>query len=115
MRISLFLFGLSTLVFVQGCQTMPPIKTVETVNLERFMGSWYVVASIPTFSEKDVYNGTESYRLNDDGSVETTFSFNRWFLMAPAMTLTQVRFRIEFKGWFIALVTSVCARSIGSR
>jgi len=65
---------------------MPPIQTVENVDLERFMGSWYVVASIPTFFEKDVYNGIESYRLNDDGSVETTFSFNKGGFDGPLKT-----------------------------
>lgn len=86
MRIRLFLFGLLTLLFIQGCQTMPPIQTVENLDLERFMGSWYVVASIPTFFEKDVYNGIESYRLNDDGSVETTFSFNKGGFDGPLKT-----------------------------
>ena len=32
-----------------GCQTMQPIHTVESVDLKRFMGDWYVIASIPTF------------------------------------------------------------------
>ena len=86
MHIRLFLFGLLTLLFIQGCQTMPPIQTAENVDLERFMGSWYVVASIPTFFEKDVYNGIESYRLNDDGSVETTFSFNKGGFDGPLKT-----------------------------
>ncbi|MCB2149002.1 MAG: lipocalin family protein [Deltaproteobacteria bacterium] len=86
MRIRLFLFGLLTLLFIQGCQTMPPIQTAENVDLERFMGSWYVVASIPTFFEKDVYNGIESYRLNVDGSVETTFSFNKGGFDGPLKT-----------------------------
>jgi len=56
---------------------MPPIQTVQSVDLDRFMGSWYVIASIPTFIEKDVYNGIESYRLAEDGTVETTFTFNK--------------------------------------
>ena len=56
---------------------MPPIQTVQSVDLDRFMGSWYVIASIPTFIEKDVYNGIESYRLDEDGTVETTFTFNK--------------------------------------
>jgi apolipoprotein D and lipocalin family protein len=65
---------------------MPPIQTVEKVDLERFMGSWYVIASIPTFFEKDVYNGIESYRSKDDGTVETTFSFNKGGFDGPLKT-----------------------------
>lgn len=60
-----------------GCQTMKPIHTVEKVDLERFMGDWYVIASIPTFIEKEAYNAVESYRLDDDGTVATTFRFNK--------------------------------------
>jgi apolipoprotein D and lipocalin family protein len=60
-----------------GCQTMKPIHTVEKVDLERFMGDWYVIASIPTFIEKDAFNAIESYRLDDDGTVATTFTFNK--------------------------------------
>jgi apolipoprotein D and lipocalin family protein len=66
-----------------GCQTMKPIHTVEKVDLERFMGDWYVIASIPTFIEKDAYNAIESYRLDDDGTVATTFKFNKGSFDGP--------------------------------
>jgi apolipoprotein D and lipocalin family protein len=56
---------------------MKPIHTVEQVDLNRFMGDWYVIASIPTFIEKDAFNAMESYRLEDDGTVATTFKFNK--------------------------------------
>ena len=46
-----------------GCQTMNPIHTVESVDLKRFMGDWYVIASIPTFIETDAYNAVESYKI----------------------------------------------------
>ncbi|NIO39762.1 MAG: hypothetical protein GTO41_05925, partial [Burkholderiales bacterium] len=39
------------------------------------MGDWYVIASIPTFIEKDAHNAVESYRLSKKGTIETTFSF----------------------------------------
>ena len=65
---------------------MPPIHTVDYVDLNRFMGSWYVISSLPTVFEKDVYNGVESYRLSEDGSVETTFTFNKGSLDGPLKT-----------------------------
>jgi apolipoprotein D and lipocalin family protein len=64
-------------VVITGCQTMKPITTVESVDLKRFMGDWYVIASIPTFIEKDAYNAMESYSLEDDGTVATFFVFNK--------------------------------------
>lgn len=65
---------------------MPPIKTVDYVYINRFMGPWYVIASIPTFMEKDAYNGIESYRLAEDGTVETTFTFNKGGFDGPVKT-----------------------------
>ena len=52
-----------------------PIATVERVDLPRFMGEWYVIASIPTALEKNAFNALESYRLGADGTVKTTFTF----------------------------------------
>jgi apolipoprotein D and lipocalin family protein len=66
---------LSATLFLVGCQTPPPMPAVELVDLPRFMGDWYVIASIPTFIEKGAHNAVESYRLDPDGSIATTFSF----------------------------------------
>ena len=56
---------------------MEPIHTVSRVDLNRFMGDWYVIASIPTFIEKNAFNAVESYRLAEDGTIDTTFTFNK--------------------------------------
>jgi apolipoprotein D and lipocalin family protein len=73
---------------VWGCQTMQPIHTVESVDLKRFMGDWYVIASIPTFIETDAYNAVESYKLAEDGTIETTFRFNKGGFKGPVKTYT---------------------------
>lgn len=53
----------------------PQMQTVDYVDLERFMGDWYVIANIPTFLEKNAHNAVETYELNEDGSIQTTFTF----------------------------------------
>jgi len=53
------------------------MKTVDSVDLNRFMGPWYVIANIPTFLEKGAHNAVETYRLNDDGTIATTFTFRK--------------------------------------
>ncbi|MBK5966019.1 hypothetical protein CCR95_18530 [Thiocystis minor] len=63
-----------------------PMKTVSHVDLESFMGDWYVIANIPTFIEKGAHNAVESYALNDDGSIATTFTFNQDAFDGPAKT-----------------------------
>ena len=62
---------------LSACSSLPPIKTVEQVNLNKFMGDWYVIACIPTLIEKDVHNGIESYVLDVDGTIKTTFTFRK--------------------------------------
>lgn len=54
---------------------LPPIKPVAHVDLPRFMGDWYVIATIPTRFEKNAYNPVETYRLLPDGRVDTGFRF----------------------------------------
>ena len=61
---------------VSGCSSQQSITTVDYVDIERFMGDWYVIANIPTYIERDAYNPLESYRLDTDGSIATKFSFN---------------------------------------
>jgi apolipoprotein D and lipocalin family protein len=62
-----------------GCQgaPKPPLETAEYVEIERFMGDWYVIANIPTFLEDGAHNAVESYRLDEDGSIDTTFTFRK--------------------------------------
>ncbi len=66
-------------LLLAGCAAArrPPIHTMPHVDLTRFMGDWYVIANIPTFVERDAYNAVESYRLSDDGTITTTFTFRR--------------------------------------
>lgn len=67
----------ATTLLLTGCQTVshPPIALAPKVDLPRFMGEWYVIANIPTFLEKGAHNAVESYRLAEDGTIETTFTF----------------------------------------
>jgi apolipoprotein D and lipocalin family protein len=77
---------LLTALITWGCASHPPIRTVQTLDLERFMGDWYVVANIPTIFEKGAYNAVETYRLDEDGTVETTFRFNEGGFDGPLKT-----------------------------
>jgi apolipoprotein D and lipocalin family protein len=71
----LFLIGSLMLTACQSSR--PPITTARQVDLPRFMGDWYVIANIPTFIEKGAHNAVESYRLKSDGTIDTTFTFNK--------------------------------------
>ncbi|UCH24031.1 MAG: lipocalin family protein [Deltaproteobacteria bacterium] len=88
MRIAVYIVVASMWILITGCQTMKPIYTVEAVDLKRFMGDWYIIASIPTFIEKNAYNAVESYRLDEDGTIATTFRFNKDGLDGPLKKYT---------------------------
>lgn len=61
-----------------GCSaSRPPLATVPSVDIPRFMGDWYVIANIPTWIEEDAFNAVESYRLDPDGTIATTFTFRK--------------------------------------
>lgn len=70
--------GVLCAVGLSGCaSSLPPLKTVEKLDLNRYMGTWHVIACIPTFIETEAYNAVETYRLDDDGTIDTTFTFNQ--------------------------------------
>ena len=66
--------------------TLPPLKTVDYVDIRRFMGDWYVIACIPTSLEIGAYNAVESYRLDADGTIATTFTFRKGAFDGPLKT-----------------------------
>lgn len=43
--------------------------------------------NIPTFIEKEAYNAKESYELADDGTIPTTFTFNKGGFDGPLKTM----------------------------
>jgi apolipoprotein D and lipocalin family protein len=70
------LMGLGPLILMlSACSSSPAIPVAESVELDRFMGDWYVIANIPTSMEKGAHNAVESYRRDADGSIATTFTF----------------------------------------
>lgn len=62
-------------LLITACASREPMETVDHVDLERYMGEWYVIASIPTFLERNAHNAVETYSLNDDGTIDTVFTF----------------------------------------
>jgi apolipoprotein D and lipocalin family protein len=105
MRFGTSLSGLSRLVafsclaLLSGCaaNSLPPLEAMDRrVDLERFMGDWYVIGfipvTIPFFSEEGAHNGVESYRLTDEGVIETTYTFRKGGFDGPEK-------RFAPKGW----------------
>jgi apolipoprotein D and lipocalin family protein len=75
-----------------GCSAAAPakIKPVQHVDMQRYMGRWYVIASIPTRFERNGYNPVETYRMQADGTVCTSFRFRPGSLDAPVKQIRSV-------------------------
>ena len=61
------------LIFVSFLKGADSMKTVEYVNLERFMGKWFVIALVPNMIEKGATNSSDIYKLNQDGTIDITY------------------------------------------
>ena len=73
------------LCLISACTAPPraPLPLAGPVDLSRFMGDWYVIAHIPTFIERNATDAVESYRMADDGTIETTFRFREDNALGP--------------------------------
>jgi apolipoprotein D and lipocalin family protein len=72
------LISLLSILGLGACSTsqdLMPVPAPGHVDLARFMGDWYVIAHIPTVIEKEAFQAVERYRLEDDGTIATTFTF----------------------------------------
>jgi apolipoprotein D and lipocalin family protein len=69
---------------------MKQIPPVAHVDLPRFMGPWYVIAHIPSFVERNAYDAVESYAVEPDGRIQTTFTYRNKSFDAPVKTMKPV-------------------------
>lgn len=85
------------MIALAGCGSTgkPPLPPVEPFELERFMGDWYVIASIATWFERDAFAAVETYRLREGSSppeVDVLFRFRRGSFEAPVKTMESTGF-----------------------
>lgn len=96
-RFNLLMIALCS-YFISGCAHSPTVNKVAEVDLSRFMGAWYVIACIPTFIEKEAYNAVESYKMNQDGTISTTFTYNKGSLDGPVKTFNPKGYVVKDTG-----------------
>jgi apolipoprotein D and lipocalin family protein len=107
-------------VLLAGCVNSPksasimntkatgPLRTVQHVDLPRFMGDWRVIANIPYFAEKGCVDSIETYALRPDGKIDNFFTYRKKAFDAPQKriqararvhdTRTNAEWRIRFFG-----------------
>ncbi len=77
------------LLFTAGCSTLKtdrPLRTVDYVDMDRYLGRWYVIANIPYFLENGKVASYDTYARRPDGKLINDFTFRRGDFDAPEHT-----------------------------
>jgi len=90
--------GLIALLMLAGCAMMrggPPLETAEEVDLDRYMGRWYVIANIPYFGERGNVGGYAIYSWRDDGRIDDIYRYREGSFNAPEEELKGVAWVVD--------------------
>lgn len=65
------------LALLAGCSVMPPedFPRADRVDLERFVGTWFVIAHIPPDATRNAYNSVERYERVQPDRIRTVFTY----------------------------------------
>jgi len=87
---SIFVLTLIFLSSLSCTTTGNKMITVSNVNIDKFMGNWYVLAGRFTFLEVDVHNGLETYTWNkEEQRIDVGFTFNKGSFSGPIKSIPQ--------------------------
>jgi apolipoprotein D and lipocalin family protein len=72
---------LGLMFLMSGCSTVqqkqPALTTVAHVDLNRFMGGWYVIGTIPWIVERNNVGTMDVYKQRPDGRIGITYVFHK--------------------------------------
>jgi apolipoprotein D and lipocalin family protein len=86
------------LIFTSSCSSIGyPLDQLPKVDLQKFMGNWYVVAGRFTFLEKDVHNALEVYTWNEKKKrIDVSFTYHQGSFTGSLKSIPQ-------KAWVVDL------------
>ena len=67
-----------------------PLETVRYVDLERFVGAWYVIESIRLGAEEGAHDEVETYTLREDGRIDIALTFRDGAFDGPEKSIPQL-------------------------
>lgn len=65
----LFIMIILTSFFCGACAQKTNVQTVPSVDLNKYLGKWHEIATIPQSFQKDCYFSTAEYSLSDKGYI----------------------------------------------
>jgi apolipoprotein D and lipocalin family protein len=106
--------GALALGTLAGCSspTLPPLRTVGHVDMDRYLGRWNVIANIPYSLENGKVATYDTYAKRPDGKLDNIFTFRKGGLDAPEQSwhgtawVTNTTTNAEWKVRFIWPFTS---------
>ena len=77
MKLKQLLALISTTSVLGACSVMPPadFPRENYVDVDRYMGDWYVIAHIPPGKSANGYNNIETYSRGQENKINTVFTF----------------------------------------
>lgn len=76
----LWLASVLLLLSLGGCATTrPPLRPAEHVELDRYLGRWYVIANVPYVAERGKVATYVEYRRRSDGRIDDLYFFRKGF------------------------------------
>jgi len=110
--------GSASVAGIAEAQDLPPLRTVERVDLSRYLGRWYEIARLPNSFQKNCLKSLADYSLRDDGDITVLNSCTdkqdgtlrqskgrAWVVDTASNALLKVSFFWPFRGdyWIIEL------------
>lgn len=68
--IALFALGFIMFGSTVAAKDIPPLSVVDFVDLQRYLGSWYEIASFPAWFQKGCTGSTAEYSLLPGGKIQ---------------------------------------------
>jgi apolipoprotein D and lipocalin family protein len=76
----------------------PSLQTVERVDLQRYAGKWYEIATIPMSFQKGCVGVTASYTLRKDGDVDVVNTCRKGTLDGPERSVSGKAWAVDPSG-----------------
>ena len=96
-------------VFLAACSAFPTVTTtVDSVDVQRYLGTWYELGSVKQFFSVGLVNTTAEYSLLPDGSIRVENSGNYFAPDGPESRIvgtaipvdaTNARLNVSFTGF----------------
>mgnify|MGYP002395963983 CR=1 FL=1 len=118
---------MATFFLTFSCQSKKPLETVENVDIDKYMGKWYEIATIPQKFQKGCHCTTAEYNLTKEGFVKVVNSCRKDSVNGPISRIEgkafktndpaklKVQFFWPFKGkyWIIDLADDYSYAVVG--